>query len=1770
MIDRSRKGRLQVLAVPLSGNKSRHKLDPNRVDRLRVFYSPSPKVMRERVNPAMILALLRTAQKKAEEATRIVLHFDATDFGRYHVMGVLLSFVFYPLQHTDPFGNETHSILIQRMPLHLQQTVNKLAKKIKMGTTGAFWSPEAPRAVCDAVALAGLLDLFHDNRLASKLSTVTDNARDNVGLSPEKHPDTDAMCGENSPIDAIYLTGEAPWNSWKKLEEAGMAQPLSQFYRGDNMLELAQELGNRRKALRRQQDLEKRRKAAGDTEGSVGAHVAAMPTLTDQAPASPGGSAGDAAMLAPAAAPGAAGDTAESVGAQVPQAPASPGGDAGDAAIVAAAAAPGAAGVTAGPGPVEAEVSTARSTFCAPPPEPRLPPPAIDRSGPVYRCQERTSKLRSYAEGKLRVFIPGLLAMRWVFGFWRVKSVRKGLSKAERWRIKSRPPRSADRLEKFITKMAKWMLERHLKWCKDTLGGAMEDVEVEKVFPDGQIEHFVIIVPVLTKKEFDGGRLSVCCSRRPVRSRTMKGFEKVPFPWYPGCRFNLLLRKLPDRLVSMASNPLRYYPGRDQRVVSKDGGEDIFRIIANAYWCFFHGIHNSSKRPFLYLNGGFASQLISVANTLSSKYVRPFLEDALKHLFDKRPNGIDSKTDFYQQFRHRVEAQAQDGKGVTLEEAVKESDHDWNKGLPECLTARENRWGTLHEVAVFFKADRRFLLFGMGRRFGHAYDENDELNALVAIFSHHGFDPDDHPRFRIEDHIKLAWGMLAYSSNRAQLAIVCGLNSLFLQPLFAAGSANKGCGVSALMGLNSAIRNLLHIWSRTCLVDTSRNSKGWEKWIPLGHRTDGSKFGRALGSLRALNPNCGPVVNRLLGAFGNKHAERAIRDIVSEYRQIAMMHGPALPSDLRIAYDAAHKKKNPRVYDEKEAEIVSKSFAVKMSQLQWHFCVVAQNVAETIRSDFEFYLFGLEGIVAGIGKQLSTLSVPCMDRNDSHVYDQTFTFADPWALANGVILWILGEELLETLEPQLKGRDLLDFFPVIVDVFGKQGKDQLRDFLGLVPGKWGQRFDRLEDAAVVVFNMQTGDRQYHVHDRTLFPRTVSRSDGRFKVLDDCHKWAVTTITDSKSMEQWFSPVSQQMRTKGNSKYQSITAYFFREAWRAAGENPTDVRINTYRSAEEMALLPQWLGLLRVDSMKRELMRKDEQKSKMPEYIKKGADWKETNTKTEGRTKKFAGDPLDPKSKSDVLKTLNRLVGKICEMTGQTRDILSVVARQRPGRRSKAVSAADAVQGSSDNAPNTRGNKRKERAVAESNSAEINRDAARESRNESVEDEEVRQELEGDVHMPESSDGASGGQNDESFADGMAAKIDETAEDVELNAETPSVEEYDLPMIGQGGGPAEIEDSHGCETARAVGPNAQISSDDEGDYDISLANRPRHAISARKKALGGQGGGPANVDEGVKDVDPEAMDSIPCSKDSADGQHLVPMEGSDGLYSVAAEGGVELPESVTSSSEPAPLPCSLRTEDPLLDVDSSMHGGSDSIPEAHSESRSAQVRKGDWGESVDANIWSYQFVLDVAERRGSNDLGYKSDVWLKSELEFTKETWGDGFKNCVTVTRRFKTWKTLEIDPISFKVETTTGGLNGKYFFIRFDQFASRCIVDISQISDPVIYRGKPNYAKTMKYRRVWTAEEACTRADCKENTQSGLLGSRVLRQIAQRNLDSRQETYHWGDVEYDGDLRSLIGVIKWYPDSYESARELPAGYFPLYPRADSIRVGSHFSQMASC
>jgi hypothetical protein len=159
-----------------------------------------------------------------------------------------------------------------------------------------------------------------------------------------------------------------------------------------------------------------------------------------------------------------------------------------------------------------AEASGAKATFNEKPPEPRLSPPEIDRSGPVLRCRERASWLRGYAERNLRAWWPTILAMRWAWGWWCVLLARRSLKNTELRRIASlaEPDPSAARQAKFLARMKKWIADRHKLWMANTLGGKMGEVEWEHVDDAGAVDDAgTYIVPIRTITELQDGASAV-------------------------------------------------------------------------------------------------------------------------------------------------------------------------------------------------------------------------------------------------------------------------------------------------------------------------------------------------------------------------------------------------------------------------------------------------------------------------------------------------------------------------------------------------------------------------------------------------------------------------------------------------------------------------------------------------------------------------------------------------------------------------------------------------------------------------------------------------------------------------------------------------------------------------------------------------------------------------------------------------------------------------------------------------------------------------------------------------------------------------------------------------------------------------------------------------------------------------------------------------------------------------------------------------------------
>jgi hypothetical protein len=154
---------------------------------------------------------------------------------------------------------------------------------------------------------------------------------------------------------------------------------------------------------------------------------------------------------------------------------------------------------------------------------------------------------------------------------------------------------------------------------------------------------------------------------------------------------------------------------------------------------------------------------------------------------------------------------------------------------------------------------------------------------------------------------------------------------------------------------------------------------------------------------------------------------------------------------------------------------------------------------------------------------------------------------------------------------------------------------------------------------------------------------------------------------------------------------------------------------------------------------------------------------------------------------------------------------------------------------------------------------------------------------------------------------------------------------------------------------------------------------------------------------------------------------------------------------------------------------------------------------------------------------------------------------------------------LDIVPISFAVESTREQSgNSRYFFIKFDEdhgpIHGASKVDVLQVIQQRAMESGRSYNRTMQYRQICSTCEALQRIDREDDDPcTGLLGRAGLLKLLE-NCHSDLELYHTGDVVQFGDIRTLIGVIKWYPESSENKQ------LSNYPRADVFLVGAHFSQ----
>jgi hypothetical protein len=104
--------------------------------------------------------------------------------------------------------------------------------------------------------------------------------------------------------------------------------------------------------------------------------------------------------------------------------------------------------------------------------------------------------------------------------------------------------------------------------------------------------------------------------------------------------------------------------------------------------------------------------------------------------------------------------------------------------------------------------------------------------------------------------------------------------------------------------------------------------------------------------------------------------------------------------------------------------------------------------------------------------------------------------------------------------------------------------------------------------------------------------------------------------------------------------------------------------------------------------------------------------------------------------------------------------------------------------------------------------------------------------------------------------------------------------------------------------------------------------------------------------------------------------------------------------------------------------------------------------------MNPNIWSLQFCCDVF-----GVMGNAVDTWEKREIRFFRSKRDTDVGFSAEVTRKIGLRHCLNIDPISFVVESTLNDCgNSRHFFVKFNEDHGASIVDGGSGGDLLSWR----------------------------------------------------------------------------------------------------------------
>ena len=1201
-------------------------------------------------------------------------------------------------------------------------------------------------------------------------------------------------------------------------------------------------------------------------------------------------------------------------------------------------------------------------------------------------------------------------------------------------------------------------------------------------------------------------------------------------------------RTYPD-VVSMQQHPGRFWPCVD--MCSVCGAQRNETGVA--CHCSNHRLHNMSKRLWRTCDVEFMDSVHSIATAMHNPELGDRVLDNIGLLLEPCENP---HSDHHRLVMEETTKQHQQGKGVDVQDIVRGCSGDPDKAVQ---ASNPCRWGSGMVVCVDLSEREDLVAEGVLRQKAVGRTEKAEIAGSVAIFSYRGWVSEDHGDLVLDSERAQLFLSLVSPQAREQRYMAAFLHDILFHPIFSVISDDVRAS-KMMVGMGGAPRQLLFILTSTIWVSTAPR----ELDLAIGCRTDNADVRFDPFSLRLLNPACGPAVRKALRDEWGESGLEAILDrmvgavplLLKRFRRIAMMEeSRVLPDTTRQIAQAIHGRlyasdgklmNPPSLMDpapgRRPSTPMEETYAIKMAQLQFHLRILILDAIHEVRDAFAREMLGPAAFAAGMNAEQWTKGT---------VNGKRVLHAQPWALANAAVMRVMGRDTISSLKKQLNtestGKHPLDFLPPVAFMWGANGTRSNSAFAGMARGgdfEYDETHmpveppflhglpiaqDDLRDHFKSVASLQAKDSSGQPVCRVLSrERELEQLPKSLQQFPFAYKLAVTaqvSTSSSKDMEQPWARTGQLIETRQGATFETLSGLFTANNDEGMGIDVVQVAENNpllFRAALEVAKLPGWKELFKTDTASRDAIYADLRFSEAAK--KRQPFWLATH-----HNRSHRGDRWLNPTQAEVNAVANQI-----QRTRKRLGLPPLPAAQAIPRRRAAGIAPPAArrrrrgagQGAQEAEPSAAGDRPPAASSAASSAARNARAAARAAR----EEEPASADDEGSSAVVDMDDGgALEGQVSEEVAGPSAAQgVGGPAALPPARAESEVAD----PSVTQGVGGPEALPPHldttpstaalGSESqlVEALGNKSATAGDLESDDELDVplrALRPRCSAANSARDANAQGGGKSatDIDDELNHV-PLTLVTPDSSATSAGGANA--QDGSGGVGG-GGEGG----------------------------------DGDEEDDSDGDEDRDERFVRLD----VDENKWSLEYLYDVFQ-----GLNFSGDVWMDSVIAFDKV---GGLTAHVTRKptarlQRYLDWIERTDDPkVSFTVYSNSGTL----LYARRCDYGGVQLVRVIGLNEPC----DGDWSTTMHIVRLFPTMHAIQH--CEGDADIGAnLGRRSLRAFW-KTLDHTQEgdVYHQGDVDFKGDVRELIGVVRWYP--YGQAKP-DQTYFKECKSADLVRMGSHF------